>query len=971
MAQSAQTHKPHVLISEAATFLGQSLAQSLLAQNCTVYGTATTALPHHVITNHDFTLLEYDLSQPLPTHLPKFDIILDFTHLKTHSHNAFLAIPPVSTQTASLITLAKTQPLTKIFIFAPINTPGEFYEYLTGGDENLKDRLKLFLVGDLYGPHMKSDLDNQLAKLIFQAINTDKLILENDGLTPIYPAYISDVTFAVNKFVFSQGSFNNIQQLVSENAKTTLSIAYEIQNAIRLAAAKEISLFFASRTTDLTPSHYPVDIKIHSLGFSPKVQLEHGLKNTFEYFASQNLIKLTTRFDFTPSTTAHNQQTRTILSKQEPISQNRKRLTLKIPKVAASFGFKKIIALATLIIGLFMAKLTLDLYLGAKNINSTKKLIQTSDFQAAAKNAKSAHNHFASAATLVKIITYPISLFAYWQIEPFLSTFQAASEASMAISYFATGAEILTHDLLIITSPQTENKGFDLESPAADFKRAYVGSAVALKLLENSPNFAPLSKATGSAQKELLELNNIAKTAYELVNLVDDFTGTNSPKSYLLLLQNNTELRPGGGFIGNVGLVEFEAGKLKNISVEDVYTIDGQLREKIEPPQALKVKLGASQLYLRDSNWSIDFQINAKTAKDFFRKETGKNVDGVIAMDLIYVQNLLSKIGPIKLSDYNEQITDANIFERGEYYSEIGFFPGSTQKRDFFGALTRTLINTIIENFNSSDKNNSTSSLLAIVGQTSQGLAQKHIQLSFDNQNLASFVQTNSWDNPLPPTFFNVADDLGQTRDFLAISEANLGANKVNRFIDRKIFYEMTIGRDADLVGTLKIIYKNNSQAETWPAGKYTNFLRVYVPFAASLLDYQQSIPSAKPPEDKTKKAKNLKTPDLVSPVEITTLGNLTVFAAFVEVPINSTQEVTFKYRIPKNIKLETAPTYHLYVQKQPGTDKDPLELKLNLPGYLVVKSVNGKEESARPQNIGITSDLSTDRQFEVEIAKK
>ena len=71
-----------------------------------------------------------------------------------------------------------------------------------------------------------------------------------------------------------------------------------------------------------------------------------------------------------------------------------------------------------------------------------------------------------------------------------------------------------------------------------------------------------------------------------------------------------------------------------------------------------------------------------------------------------------------------------------------------------------------------------------------------------------------------------------------------------------------------------------------------------------------------------------------------------------------------FANRIPKNINLESAPTYHLYLQKQPGTLSDQLEFTFYLPGYLLEKD-SGK------QNLQFTTDLSTDREFKIEVAKK
>ena len=75
-------------------------------------------------------------------------------------------------------------------------------------------------------------------------------------------------------------------------------------------------------------------------------------------------------------------------------------------------------------------------------------------------------------------------------------------------------------------------------------------------------------------------------------------------------------------------------------------------------------------------------------------------------------------------------------------------------------------------------------------------------------------------------------------------------------------------------------------------------------------------------------------------------------------------------------------PNYQIYFQKQPGTDRDPLEFTFNLPAYLEVKNVIGSchpelvsgsdcRDYDGQQNITISTDLVTDRHFEIELKKK
>lgn len=53
-----------------------------------------------------------------------------------------------------------------------------------------------------------------------------------------------------------------------------------------------------------------------------------------------------------------------------------------------------------------------------------------------------------------------------------------------------------------------------------------------------------------------------------------DLLGKTRPTRILILNQNNDELRAGGGFPGTVFLLDFEDGKIKNISFHDIYELD-------------------------------------------------------------------------------------------------------------------------------------------------------------------------------------------------------------------------------------------------------------------------------------------------------------------------------------------------------------------------------------------------------------
>jgi hypothetical protein len=75
--------------------------------------------------------------------------------------------------------------------------------------------------------------------------------------------------------------------------------------------------------------------------------------------------------------------------------------------------------------------------------------------------------------------------------------------------------------------------------------------------------------------------------------------GKDGIKTYLILFQNNMELRPTGGFIGSYGLATFDSGRLTDLTINDVYSADGQLNGHVEPPAPIKDYLGEANWWLQ------------------------------------------------------------------------------------------------------------------------------------------------------------------------------------------------------------------------------------------------------------------------------------------------------------------------------------------------------------------------------------
>ena len=94
---------------------------------------------------------------------------------------------------------------------------------------------------------------------------------------------------------------------------------------------------------------------------------------------------------------------------------------------------------------------------------------------------------------------------------------------------------------------------------------------------------------------------------------------------------------------------------------------------------------------MRDSNWDPDFPVSARRAEWFLDKELNRQVDGTIGINLYVIKDLLETTGEIEIADYQETISADNLFHRAEYFSELNYFDGSTQKKDFLSSLINAL----------------------------------------------------------------------------------------------------------------------------------------------------------------------------------------------------------------------------------------------------------------------------------------
>lgn len=400
------------------------------------------------------------------------------------------------------------------------------------------------------------------------------------------------------------------------------------------------------------------------------------------------------------------------------------------------------------------------------------------------------------------------------------------------------------------------------------------------------------------------ELKNTYSNLLSLSQVLPIVLGFDSEKNYLLLFQNDEELRPTGGFIGSIGNLTVKNGKAEKFTIQDVYELDGQLRNHIEPPFVVRRYL-QPHLYLRDSNFGLDFQESASKSAFIYNLETGNKPDAVIAVDLQVLRELLKISGPISLPSYNQTITSENVSSFIQSTVKDNFFPGSTQKRDILNSVFTQLI----ERVESDQKFHV--SLFKILPEL---LENKNILLSFSDSSIQKVFSANNYAGSINDSRANNPKTIN---DFLYVNEANIGANKVNTQVKRKLQYKAIIGQGS-LTSEASLTLSNSS-----PSDDYKVYINVVVPQASILKEVtidgkKQTVVSAitDPGVYEGK--------DFVAPIGLETeqyqTGSLTYFSFMTTVKKNSQSTVTITYQNGITKQLSSITNYSLLVIKQPGT---------------------------------------------------
>jgi hypothetical protein len=216
--------------------------------------------------------------------------------------------------------------------------------------------------------------------------------------------------------------------------------------------------------------------------------------------------------------------------------------------------------------------------------------------------------------------------------------------------------------------PGTEAGGrIDLDpiedaAPFLDQAATRMGEArLLLEPLRTEDLFGFVARAATDVRAGVAERERDMRTAAGLAALLPGFLGGEEPREYFVALQNLSAPRGTGGFLGLYGILRVEDG------TAELQTLEHANRFPEVPPvdapsdvEARYARFGGTT-HLIAANYSPDFPTTAGVILDMWEAAGRDPLDGVMAMDPVWMADVLEAVGPVETPAWPEPLTSANL----------------------------------------------------------------------------------------------------------------------------------------------------------------------------------------------------------------------------------------------------------------------------------------------------------------------
>ncbi len=466
------------------------------------------------------------------------------------------------------------------------------------------------------------------------------------------------------------------------------------------------------------------------------------------------------------------------------------------------------------------------------------------------------------------------------------------------------------------------------------------------------------------------------------------FLGSEQDKRYLLIFQNNAEMRASGGFIGSYAIIDFREGKIKNLEVPGggSYDTEAGLLTKVKAPEPLW--LVNPLWHFWDANWWPHWPLSAQKLEWFLEKSDGPTVDGVIAITPTTLERVLEIFGPVDLSEsYGLIINSDNLWLQLQTLAE--------QKPDQTKTPKKIIGDLMVEIIDELPKRINKDLAIGLLSVLEESLSEKHMLFYFNDEILQSTIEKFGWGGEIKDTKW----------DYLSVINTNIAGGKSDKKIEENITHQSKIMPNGNIVNTVTIDRIHNGiKNEPFVGVRNVDWMRIYVPQGSILLEAH----GFKPVDEiyfESPEAQWIDDPDVMkvnSEIKIdqstgtkvyNELGK-TVFANWSQVDPGQSTKLYLKYKLPFSLenfnytqeeteenkitnfidlisnKEEKLQPYSLLIQKQPGSTNSSISSELIFSGKQDIIWKYPKELLISQNGWNLNTTLNKDKFFSILLSE-
>ena len=440
-------------------------------------------------------------------------------------------------------------------------------------------------------------------------------------------------------------------------------------------------------------------------------------------------------------------------------------------------------------------------------------------------------------------------------------------------------------------------------------------------------------------------LQGVIANTEQFLTFAPALLGIGKPANYLIELLDSTELRPGGGFIGNYGIATLSGGRLTAAHITDAYLLDRPLeatgKSIAYPPAYAWFPLAPAGWSFRDSNLDADFPTAARYGEQNYKLEGGTvPVQGVVAITPAFIQQALALTGPIKVSEYGEVVTAQNLIDRIHYHqlggdvaskSSSHIPPNGTSQRkqfisllaDHFLARVHELPPAIFPRF-----------LQLVIN----SIRAKDVQIYLNSSAAEQYLAQNHLDDAIQKS----------TGDSFMVVDANVSPNKANNMIVNTLNDQVFIDQQGDVTHHTTLTYAWATNNNPYGTTLYRDYVRIYTPESSSLLTQDGWQFQGKS----------------------FAFGHQ-VWAGLFTLVYGQTGSITLTWTVHNAVKHDVNGWHYLYMLQRQATARWILHLRIKLPSCSVLTNAKEGPLSYSKQMAMLSRPLNEDLNVGVDYACK